>query len=164
MNARPRQHGLSPRVRHRACNAGAWPQQRESTRASSVCRATSTTSRGGSVPPANLSRRPSPVPSVASTSRETTVYMLAQLFHTHVFSLPRQPWDSSSQAFPSMSWPLRVGSLDWVACGISESLMSYVGRGRVVGDPERAFFVTNTQWSGQRGSHWISVALSMHYD
>ena len=63
-----------------------------------------------------------------------------------------------------MSWPLRVGSLDWVACGISEALMSYVGRGRVVGDPERAFFVTNTQWSGQRGSHWISVALSMHYD
>ena len=92
------------------------------------------------------------------------VYMLAQLFHEHVFSLPRQPWDSSSQAFPSMSWPLRVGSLDWVACGISEALMSYVGRGRVVGDPERAFFVTNTQWSGQRGSHWISVALSMHYD
>ena len=43
-------------------------------------------------------------------------------------------------------------------------LMAYVGRGHVDRDPERAFFVTNTHWSGQRASHWISVALSMHYD
>ena len=35
------------------------------------------------------------------------VHILAQLFHEHVFSLPHQPWDSHSQAFPSMSWPLR---------------------------------------------------------
>ena len=39
-----------PRLRHRAYHAGAWPQQRESTRASSVRRATSTTSRGGLSP------------------------------------------------------------------------------------------------------------------
>ena len=92
------------------------------------------------------------------------VYILAQLFHEHVFSLPHQPWDSNSQAFPSMSWPLRIGSLDWVARGIGEALMVYVRRGRVDGDPERAFFVTNTTWSGHSGSHWISVAISMHYD
>ena len=92
------------------------------------------------------------------------VYILAQLFHEHVFSLPHQPWDSHSQAFPSMSWPLRIGPLDWVARGIGEALMAYVRRGRVDGDPERAFFVTNTTWSGHSGSHWISVAISMHYD
>jgi hypothetical protein len=63
-----------------------------------------------------------------------------------------------------MSWPLRVGSLDWVARGISEALMAYVVQNDVGGDSERAFFVTNTQWSGQSGSHWISVAISMHYD
>ena len=39
-----------PRLRHRAYHAGAWPQQRESTRASSVRRSTSTTSRGGLSP------------------------------------------------------------------------------------------------------------------
>ena len=39
-----------PRLRHRAYHAGAWPQQRESTRASSVRRSTSTTSRGGLFP------------------------------------------------------------------------------------------------------------------
>ena len=39
-----------PRLRHRAYHAGAWPQQRESTRASSVGRSTSTTSRGGLSP------------------------------------------------------------------------------------------------------------------
>ena len=40
-----------PRLRHRAYHAGAWPQSpRESTRASSVGRSTSTTSRGGLSP------------------------------------------------------------------------------------------------------------------
>jgi hypothetical protein len=92
------------------------------------------------------------------------VYKLAQLFHEHVFSLPHQPWDSSSQAFPAMEWPLRVGALDWIARGIGEALMAHVGRGRVLGAPMREFFVTNTHWSGDEGSHWISVALSMYYE
>jgi hypothetical protein len=91
------------------------------------------------------------------------VYILAQMFYEHTFNLPHQPWDSTSQAFPSMEWPLRVGSLDWSAKNICEALMTYVARGHVVGDPERAFFVTNTQKSGEGGSHWISVALSMYY-
>ena len=55
------------------------------------------------------------------------VYMLAQMFHEHVFSLPHQPWDPRNQAFPSMSWPLWVGAFDWVARGISEALITYVG-------------------------------------
>jgi hypothetical protein len=90
------------------------------------------------------------------------VYMLAQMFHEHVFSLPHQLWDPSSQAFASMSWPLRVGALDWVARGISEALMTYVGCGTGA-DTERAFFVTNTRESHSEGSHWISVAISMQY-
>jgi hypothetical protein len=104
------------------------------------------------------------------------VYMLAQLFHEHVFNLPHQPWDNSSQAFPSMSWPLVVGSLDWVARGISTTLMEYATRAthmtratrRVEGvaqpmELERAFFVTNTQWSGLNGVHWIAIAISLKY-
>lgn len=89
------------------------------------------------------------------------VYQLAQLFHEHAHSLPHQPWDPAfSQAFPSMEWPLLVGSLDYVARRISETVMGYVGRH--AHNLERAFFVTNTQCSGHGGSHWISVAIAMH--
>ena len=92
------------------------------------------------------------------------VYILAQEFHEHVLALPRTPWDISSQAFPSMQWPLVVGASDWVTKEICDTLWAYIQRGRVSGPPEIAFFVTNTQDSRSRGSHWISVAISMCYD
>ena len=92
------------------------------------------------------------------------VYMLAQLFHEHVLSVPHQPWDPSSQAFPSMSWPLLIGACDWVSRQMAERVMQYTQRGRVSGSPERAFFVTNTQDSRGRGMHWISVAISLSWD
>ena len=92
------------------------------------------------------------------------VYMLAQLFYEHVSSLPHQPWDVHTQAFPSMSWPLVVGESDWIMKCICEALMAFVQRGRVSGSPERAFYVTDTVDGRCRGTHWISVAISMHWD
>ena len=92
------------------------------------------------------------------------VYMLAQLFHEHVSSLPHQPSDPHSQVFPSMSWPLTVGGSDWILRRIAETLRAFVRRDRVSGSPERAFFVTNTVDGRCRGTHWISVAISMHWD
>ena len=92
------------------------------------------------------------------------VYRLAQLFHEHVLSLPRQSWDIHSQAFPSMSWPLLAGACDWVSRRMVEKVMQYTQRGRVSESPERAFFVTNTQDSRSRGMHWISVAISLSWD
>ena len=43
--------------------------------------------------------------------------------------------------------------------------MAYVGRSAsgMGADAERAFFITNTQESGQQGAHWISVAIGMQY-
>ena len=82
----------------------------------------------------------------------------------HVSSLPHQPWDVHTQAFPSMSWPLVVGGSDWIMKCICEALMAFVQRGRVSGSPERAFYVTNTVDGRCRGTHWISVAISMHWD
>jgi hypothetical protein len=60
---------------------------------------------------------------------------------------------------------LRVGSLDWVARGICEALMTYVKHHglQTVPDPQRAFYVTNTQTYQQIGSHRMALALSMQY-
>ena len=50
------------------------------------------------------------------------MYMLAQQFHEHVLSVPHQPFDHCSQAFPCMTWPLRVGSSDWTSAPRGESV------------------------------------------
>ena len=58
-----------PRLRHRAYHAGAWPQSPRVSACVLGWPLHIDHLARGFVPPANLSKRPSPVPSVASTSR-----------------------------------------------------------------------------------------------
>ena len=66
-------------------------------------------------------------------------------------------------AFAAQAWPLTVGSLDWVARQLAESVVSFQGSD-VGAPPRRKFFVTNTQDCRMSGSHWISIAIELRWD
>ena len=87
--------------------------------------------------------------------------MLAQRFREHAFPDEQDAWDIAENAWPCMQWPLTVGSLDWGARQIAETLMDFVGS--TSQDSSRAFFIINTQDCRHDGSHWISVAISMRW-
>ena len=55
------------------------------------------------------------------------VYTLAQRFREYAFPDERDAWDIAENAWPCMQWPLTVGSLDWGARQIAETLMDFVG-------------------------------------
>ena len=87
------------------------------------------------------------------------VYTLAQRFHEYAFPDEQDAWDIARDAWPCMQWPLTVGSLDWGARQIAETLMDFVGLPSQ--DSSRAFFIINTRDCRHDGLHWISVAISM---
>lgn len=89
------------------------------------------------------------------------VYTLAQRFCEHAFPDEQDAWDIAENAWPCMQWPLTVGSLDWGARQIAETLMDFVGS--TSQGSSRAFFIINTQDCRHNGSHWISVAISMRW-
>ena len=90
------------------------------------------------------------------------VLFLTQKFREWAF--PDEPvhHDNNVDIYPCMRWPLTVGSRDWIALKLAEALMEYVALGRTT-EPSRAFFVTNTEDCSHRGTHWISVAISMRW-
>ena len=91
------------------------------------------------------------------------VLSITQHFRQLAFPNEQMTHDQANEAYPCMQWPLIAGSLDWVARSLAERLMSYVGRSDDH-EPSRAFFITNNQDCRQRGSHWISLAISMRWD
>ena len=92
------------------------------------------------------------------------VLELTQRFREYAFPnepVP-QPRMSAMGPYPCCDWPLTVGSLDWVGLQISETLMGYV-RNSSRGRPQKSYYVTNTQDCRGNGSHWIAVAIAMHW-
>ena len=90
------------------------------------------------------------------------VIFLTQKFRELAF--PNEPVLQNEDLIqPCMLWPLTIGSRDWFACKLSEALMAFVALGRAA-EPSRAFFITNTEDCRRRGSHWISVAISMRWN
>ena len=85
------------------------------------------------------------------------VHMLASRFHD-----VHAEWDHEQQAFPTLAWPLNIGSLDWVELQVATVLMDFADGYRGA-RPKRAFFVTNTQDCRADGAHWISIAISMQW-
>ena len=87
---------------------------------------------------------------------------LTQKFREYAF--PQEPvfHNNNEDIYPCRRWPLTVGSLDWIALKLSEALMEFVALGPTA-EPSRAFFITNTDDCRRRGTHWISVAISMRW-
>lgn len=72
-------------------------------------------------------------------------------------------WNEQQHVQPCQSWPLAVGSRDWIARSVASELREYARAGRRADAPRLLYFVMNTHNSSGQGSHWITLVLSMRW-
>lgn len=95
------------------------------------------------------------------------MYYLTQYFFDQFHpDQAEQAWRDApswtSIAYPCYQWPLKVGSRDYIARQIGESLHTYVRAKRAPPAP-LSYFVMNVDESHRPGIHWISIAIGMRW-